>query len=339
MEKSKTFQISQSNEETPSEPSDEEIQELSKTRLPQVRSFDGRKLSFYDGFWVVSSEMEAILSFQSHFKAHDTDLILASSLKSGTTWLKALTFSILNRTTYSLCKSPLLTANPHELIPNLEFYLYGKVKKLNLDNIPCPRLFSTHIPFSALPQTIVNSKCRILYICRNPLDQFISYWHFMLKIQHNEDDMETPPSIDEAFELFCRGIHIYGPFWDHEMGYWKASIESPDKVLFLKYEDLKEDINYCIKKIAEFLGFPFSMEEEKLGLVEQISSMCSLQNLKILQVNKEGRWIPFIPNSLFFRNGKVGDWENFLSASQAKRLEKITKDKLSGSGLTLKYFF
>ncbi|KAM7511304.1 hypothetical protein LguiB_010179 [Lonicera macranthoides] len=339
MEKSKTFQISQSNEETPGEPSDEEIQELSKTRLPQVRSFDGRKLSFYDGFWVISSYTGSIISFQSHFKAHNTDLILASSLKSGTTWLKALTFSIVNRTKYSLFESPLLTANPHELVPNLEINLYGKAKNLNLDDIPCPRLFSTHVPFSALPQPIVNSKCRILYICRNPVDQFISYWHFKLKIQHDEHDTERPPSIDEAFEEFCRGFHNYGPFWDHEMGYWKASIESPDKVLFLKYEDLKEDINYCIKKIAEFLGFPFSREEEKLGLVEQISSMCSLQNLKNLRVNKEGRWFPSIPNSSFFRNGKVGDWANFLSASQAERLEKITKDKLSGSGLTLKYFF
>lgn len=217
--------------------------------------------------------------------------------------------------------------------------MYGKVKKQNIEDIPCPRLLATHVPFNSLPQSIVNSKCRILYICRNPLDQFISYWHFMLKFQHNETDMETPHSIDEAFELFCRGVHIYGPFWDHEMGYWKASIENPDKVLFLKYEDLKEDINYYIKKIAEFLGFPFSTEEENKGLVGQISSMCSLQNLKNLRVNKEGSLTPTIPNSSFFRNGKVGDWANFLSASQAERLEKIAKDKLSGSGLTLKYFF
>jgi hypothetical protein len=36
------------------------------------------------------------------------------------------------------------------------------------------------------------------------------------------------------------------------LGYWKASLERPDKVLFLKYEDLKEDIISNLKKIAGF---------------------------------------------------------------------------------------
>lgn len=99
MEKSKTIKISQSNEETIlGEPSnEEEIQELQQT-LRQVRNFDGIELTLNDGFWFVSSEMEGMLSFQSHFKAHDTDVIVSSSLKSGTTWLMALTFSIVNRT-------------------------------------------------------------------------------------------------------------------------------------------------------------------------------------------------------------------------------------------------
>ena len=37
----------------------------------------------------------------------------------------------------------------------------------------------------------------------------------------------------------------------------------------------------------------------------------------------------------FFRSGKVGDWKNHLIPTMAVRLDQITKQKLSGSGLTL----
>ncbi|KAM7461816.1 hypothetical protein LguiA_029937 [Lonicera macranthoides] len=331
------MRTSQSNEATLDEPSDE-IQELLKT-LPLVRNFDGLNFYFYDGFWLPSTQIKAMVSFQAHFKAHDTDVIVATSPKSGTTWLAALTFSLINRTKYAISESPLHTTNPLQLVPSFEFNLYNKDENPNLEDIPCPRLFLTHIPFDALPQTIVNSKCRILYICRNPLDQFISYWHFMLKMQHDKHIKENPPSIDEAFELFCRGVHGFGPFWDHEMGYWRACIKYPHKVLFLKYEDLKEDINSYVRKIGEFLGLPFSTQEEKQGMVEEISSLCSFENLKNLKVNKEGTSNVIVeggsnliaPNSSFFRKGQIGDWTNFLSPSQAEHLEKIAKDNLSGS--------
>ncbi|GKE13637.1 flavonol 4'-sulfotransferase, partial [Tanacetum coccineum] len=40
---------------------------------------------------------------------------------------------------------------------------------------------------------------------------------------------------EEAFNEFCQGVSYYGPYWDHILGYWKASLERPDTMLFLKY--------------------------------------------------------------------------------------------------------
>lgn len=50
--------------------------------------------------------------------------------------------------------------------------------------------------------------------------------------------MADPP-LEEAFEMFCNGVHAFGPHWDHVLGYWKASKERPDKFWFLKHEDLQ----------------------------------------------------------------------------------------------------
>ncbi|KAK2644620.1 hypothetical protein Ddye_019815 [Dipteronia dyeriana] len=137
---------------------------------------------------------------------------------------------------------------------------------------------------------------------RNPLDQFISHWHFMLKIA--QDRKMEPLSLEEAFESVSNGIQGFGPFWEHVLGYWKASLENPQKILFLKYEDVIENTLFYVKKSAEFLGCPFSDVEEKQGVIEEISKLCSFENMKDLEVNKTGRLQPTVGLKIVITLGK-----------------------------------
>lgn len=50
--------------------------------------------------------------------------------------------------------------------------------------------------------------------------------------------------------------------------------------MFIKYEDLKDDINTQVNNVAGFLGFGFTMDEKKQGLIEKISNRCNLKILK-----------------------------------------------------------
>ncbi|KAL8134243.1 hypothetical protein AgCh_009335 [Apium graveolens] len=34
-------------------------------------------------------------------------------------------------------------------------------------------------------------------------------------------------SIEEGFQLFCEGYSFYGPYWEHILGFWKASLQRP----------------------------------------------------------------------------------------------------------------
>lgn len=69
---------------------------------------------------------------------------------------------------------------------------------------------------------------------------------------------ELPPlPLEEAFERFCRGTSTFGPYWDHVIGYYKASFERPGNVLFLKYEDLKSELFVQVKRLTEFSGLIF----------------------------------------------------------------------------------
>ncbi|KAK8548283.1 hypothetical protein V6N13_054915 [Hibiscus sabdariffa] len=161
------------------------------------------------------------------------------------------------------------------------------------------------------------------------MDVFISLWLFTDKLQNQE-----PFPLDKVFDKFCRGICIHGPFFDQVLGYWKASRENPDKILFLKYEDLKEDISCQLKHLAMFLGVPFTEGEEKQGVVEEIAKICSFDKLQGLEVNRKGLFVTGIPNENFFRKGKVGDWSNYLTSAMVERLEKLIQEKLDNSGLT-----
>ena len=110
--------------------------ELLIRNLPKERHSDGTYLYFYQGFWCPSRAISGITAFQQHFQPQDTDLILATYPKSGTTWLKALIFAIITRTTYPLTENPLLFTSPHELVPFLEFGIYHNNPSLILKAFP-----------------------------------------------------------------------------------------------------------------------------------------------------------------------------------------------------------
>ncbi|XP_019079632.1 cytosolic sulfotransferase 15-like [Vitis vinifera] len=246
-------------EEVDFEKLSDECQQLLAT-LPREKTWDGSYYYLYQGFWFRAIPLHGIILFQKHFQVEDEDVLIITSAKSGTTWLKALTFAIANRKDSPLTQSPLLTTSPHQL----------------------------------------------------------------------------PDSLEAGLEMVCKRIEGCGPYWDHVLGYWRMSRERPEKVLFLKYEDLKEDIIYQLKRLAHFLGVPFSEEEERQGMIEEISRLCSLDSLKNLEVNMNGMHTSGLKNSSFYRKREVGDWVNYVTPSMAERIENAFEEKLGGSGLSFK---
>ncbi|GFY92906.1 desulfo-glucosinolate sulfotransferase 18 [Actinidia rufa] len=249
--------------------------ELLIRNLPKERHCDGTYLYFYQGFWCPSRAISGITVFQQHFQPQETDLILAT---------------------------------PHELVPFLEFGLYHNNPSPDLEGIPKPRIFSTHTPYTALPTSIIDSKCRVVYICRNPWDQLVSFWHFSTSAARRWS-AEYSISLDETLDMFCRGVISFGPFWDHVLGYWKVSQGMPNKGVVL----------------------------ERGGVVvEEVSRLCSFENLKELEVNKTGKLSSGRDKSAFFRKAEVGDWSNYLTPPMAEKMKKLIQEKFEGSGLMFK---
>ncbi|MCE0480883.1 hypothetical protein HAX54_038110 [Datura stramonium] len=307
---------------------EEDIDNKFIEKLPKALFLDQIELFEWEGFWSEPPTIKAAKMFKTTFQTDPNDVLLASSMKTGSTWLKAICACIMqdNKEDEDLLNKD----NPHFHVPTIEAIdYYTKTLAHDLYTMPSSRLFHTHLPYRVLPDSIKNSdNCKIIYIARNPKDTLISMWHFY---NNNHEDPKNFFPLEKFFDYFCNGVHFYGPFFEHVLEYWQESKKRPQKILFLKYEDLKMDPKKEVRKIALFLGKPLDNEEN----VEKILWRCSLDRLKNLEVNKSGSVISTIQNSTYFRKGVVGDWKNHMTPEMEEKLDKLTSLKFQGSGLEL----
>uniref|UniRef100_A0A0E0E7D5 Sulfotransferase n=1 Tax=Oryza meridionalis TaxID=40149 RepID=A0A0E0E7D5_9ORYZ len=308
------------------------------------------QLLCYQGKWLLESWVPGIIAIQrpgGGFAPRHGDVVLASLPKCGTTWLKALAFATMARRAHPPPPAagddderrqrhhPLLRLNPHDCVPSME-KLFAAGLGSKMDALPSPRLMATHVHHSLLPASITdNPHCKIIYICRDPKDMIVSLWHFVRR------RLPEIPFL-ELFESACEGRCLSSPIWDHILGYWNASKTSPETtVLFLRYEELLHDPADGVRKLARFVGQPFSPEEEEAGVVEDIVRLCSFEQMKNLEVNKAAGLSPVLQqnaytNGSFFRKGGTGDWANHMTPEMAERLDAIVEEKLRGSGLSFR---
>ncbi|PUZ44108.1 hypothetical protein GQ55_8G063500 [Panicum hallii var. hallii] len=265
-----------------------------ETRCPPL------PLRRYNGFWLPEAVLTEVAAIHARLQARPSDVFLASFPKSGTTWLKALAFATAHRAKHppSGAGHPLRRMNLHECVRFMEMDPELRRDASSLS----PRLHATHLPFCLLPESITGGEgaapaSRIVYVCRNPKDARLG-------------------------AVLCEEGLIG----------WEASLTRPKQVLFLEYERMLHDPKATVKKLAEFMGCGFSKEEEEGGVVDEIVKLCSLKELKNMEVNRSGGSQAGVRNEAYFRKGSSGDWRNHLTPEMAKQLEKIVEDALQGSG-------
>ncbi|XP_037453917.1 cytosolic sulfotransferase 12-like [Triticum dicoccoides] len=249
---------------------DDDMAELVISSLPLETRCLPSPLRQHGGFWFSEPFLQGMVAAHARFKARPSDILLVSFPKSGTTWLKALALATLHRTDHPPrgLDHPLRRHNPHDCVEFLEKAFSMSLAAEDsggdvLAALPSPRLLATHMPYTHMPKSVTaeGTGCKIVYICRDPKDALVSMWQFTKKrlafAVAALDDPPKPYTIDEMFELFCDGRCTCGPQWHHILGYWEASRRQPEKVLFLRYEEMLLDPVGNVRKLAEFMGCAF----------------------------------------------------------------------------------
>ncbi|KAL0424526.1 UNVERIFIED_CONTAM: Flavonol 4'-sulfotransferase [Sesamum radiatum] len=135
-------------------------------------------------------------------------------------------------------------------------------------------------------------------------------------------EKDNPWEVEAAVDQFCRGVVPFGPYYDHVLAYRQESLNLPEKVYFLTYEELKENPRFHVRKLGEFLGCPFDQSENGEEKIDEIVKMCSFEILSSQQVNKSNE-VPSVfplPYSAFFRKDEVGDHENYLEDNMIAKI-------------------
>ncbi|KAL3194004.1 hypothetical protein MRX96_001918 [Rhipicephalus microplus] len=132
----------------------------------------------------------------------------------------------------------------------------------------------THLPPSVLQPV---QECKYIYVTRNPYDCAVSFYHF---IKGFTPKTVTDVSFEKFLSMFLKGKVIYGDYFDHLLPWYLR--RGDDNVLFLTYEQLKEDTKGQVLKIADFLGDQHGAAlREDETLFQRILDACSLENMKV----------------------------------------------------------
>lgn len=250
----------------------------------------------------------------NQFVVHDDDVFVVAYPKCGTTWLEQVVHLILNGGEQG--EQRITDAAPWlETLPNREGGMEAFLKTL-----PGQRLFTCHLPLDLMPDfTAVKGK--YIYVARNPKDTAVSFYY------HDQSKAGYEGSWAEHLALFMQGKMMYGSYFDHILPWWQASQTAPN-ILFLKYEDMKQDLAGVVEQIADFIGV-----EMKRPLVEQIVVGSSF---RAMSTNKKTNfdWVPQregVPTH--FRKGVVGDWRNHFTTEQNEQFDPLYAESMRGSQL------
>lgn len=243
------------------------------------------------------------------------DVCFTSYPKSGSTWLSQVIYLVIHQGETPRDKT--LRDCMHWVASS---WPYPRSRD-ELDALPSPRIFKSHMPYHmAVGGNPLESPCKYIYIARNPKDVAVSYYHF-------ESGKKWSGNYSGPWEhwlqLFLDGKVQRGDWFDHVLGWWRH--RDADNMLFLKYEDMKNDFDAVMCKIAGFLGYALSDE-----VMDSIRRQTSFDHMKKDDFSNLHE-IPELGS--FFRKGQIGSWKDRFTVAQSEQFDRIFAERMQGSGL------
>ncbi|GFT98169.1 hypothetical protein NPIL_166511 [Nephila pilipes] len=299
---------------------------------------------FVNGFQIPA--MFSAEDFRSavQYKPRPGEVFIVTYPKCGTTWTQHILVLI-----FSHGEPPASNFDFFSAAPFLEMTGAKGAEKM-----PRPGAIKIHLPYHLAPRS---DEAKYICVTRNPKDTCVSYYHHMKNIpMHGFNG-----TFDQFFELFLSGNIDYGDYFDHLLGWYEH--KNDPNVLFVTYEEMKENPTDAILKMASFIddekyAEPLRQDPEKLNNVLKYSSFKHMKEVvnkamdDLFKMSSEEIYKSNLPDKMkenmammahkkevnapptsinFVRKGIVGDWKNYFSEDQSKRLDQKFSEKTKGT--------
>ncbi|XP_066462968.1 amine sulfotransferase-like isoform X1 [Eleutherodactylus coqui] len=247
-----------------------------------------------------------------HMEIRDSDVFLVTYPKSGTIWTQQILSLIFNEG----------HRNGTEHVENITRMPWIEYNIYNVDfkSRPSPRLFSSHLPYYLMPRDSRFRMGKIIYVCRNPKDAMVSFYHFY-KMYPN---IKCTINWKTFFNLFISGKVIGGSWFDHISGWYTHKEDF--NILFLTYEEMKKDLRSAVLKICTFVNIKLNEKD-----IDTVVEKATFKNMKEDPLaNYTFISSDFLDHTKgnFLRKGIVGDWKNMMTVAQNEMFDKVYKEKM-----------
>jgi hypothetical protein len=252
----------------------------------------------------------------ANFKARPTDVLITTPAKAGTTWMQQILHQLRSGGDDNF-------ESIDTEVPWIEIPRQGKSWQMVLaefEDLKEPRCFKTHCTF---PQTPGVGTARFILTSRDPRDCCVSFYHHkkdMTNDAREQFGIDEPESFDSFFEEWIE----YAGWYRNVESWWPHYNDK--NVLWLRYEDLKQDLDKGLNQILDFLGWSITKDQRK-----NVLTFCSFDWMKAntyrFTIQGKNEKPQFKPGG-FIRKGQVGGGKTMLSAEQEKRVIDMVYERL-----------
>jgi aryl sulfotransferase len=252
-------------------------------------------------------------AFRYDFEARD--IVVATQMKCGTTWMQQLVYEIISHGNGDLSDAG--HVHLYALSPWLESFDSVSIEDAPRIGARGARLIKTHLPAESCRYS---SEPKYIYVTRHPVSCFASCLDFSRLLGG-----PLSPSSRHLADLFCSDRMWWGSWPRHVLGWWQRAQRYPN-VLFVHFEEMREDLRTVAARVATFLEE--ELTEEEFGEVVRKSGFAYMKEHE--ECFDMSPPTMFSVSGEFLKSGKA-DRHRDAGESERERIMAFCRRELAGS--------
>jgi aryl sulfotransferase len=173
------------------------------------------------------------------FKPAPADVFAVTYPKCGTTWMQQIMHMLRSGGDMDF-------GEVTEVVP-WDCIALDCGQNLNDAQQYAPRCYKSHESYEG-----IGKGGKYIYVARDPRDAFVSFFNFLPAYMGIDNTDCQAISMDAFAEAIFAGVSHSGLIWNHFLSFWK--VREQENVLWIFFEDMKDDLRSCVKKVGEFMG-------------------------------------------------------------------------------------